>query len=254
MPDIPSLQPSFSIITVCYNAGKTLERTIKSVIAQTYPHIEYLIIDGASKDNTIEIINRYKSRITRIVSEPDKGLYDAMNKAIPLAKGDYMVFLNAGDKLHCPETIEDMVETINGSVLPGVLYGDTDIVDGDGLFIRKRRLSPPSVLSWKSFRKGMLVCHQSFYARRDLVEKYNTRYRFSADFDWCVRVMKNADLKNCTLHNTSLVLTDYLSEGMTTRNHKASLKERFCIMANYYGLVPSIIFHIGFVFRAIIKK
>lgn len=254
MPDIPSLQPSFSIITVCYNAGKTLERTIKSVLAQTYPHIEYLIIDGASKDNTIEIINRYKSRITRIVSEPDKGLYDAMNKAIPLAKGDYMVFLNAGDKLHCPETIEDMVETINGSVLPGVLYGDTDIVDGDGLFIRKRRLSPPPVLSWKSFRKGMLVCHQSFYARRDLVEKYNTRYRFSADFDWCVRVMKNADLKNCTLHNTSLVLTDYLSEGMTTRNHKASLKERFCIMANYYGLVPAIIFHIGFVFRAIIKK
>lgn len=254
MPEPSSIQPLFTIVTVCYNAEKTIERTIKSVLAQSYPHIEYLIIDGESKDNTLNIIQQYQSQIARIVSEPDKGLYDAMNKAIDMATGDYIVFLNAGDKLHTPETIEDMVETINGNVLPGVLYGDTDIVDNDGLFIRKRRLSPPGCLSWKSFKNGMLVCHQSFYVRRDLVEHYNTQYRFSADFDWCIRVMKNADKKNLPLHNTFLVLTDYLSEGMTTRNHKASLKERFRIMAHYYGLVPTVLYHIGFVFRAILKK
>lgn len=254
MPDSSVLQPVFTIVTVCYNAEKTIERTIKSVLSQSYPHIEYLIIDGASKDNTLAIVKKYANHISRVVSEPDKGLYDAMNKAIGLATGNYISFLNAGDKLHTPETIEDMVETINGNVLPGVIYGDTDIVDDGGLFIRKRRLSPPACLSWKSFKNGMLVCHQSFYARRDLIEPYDLHYRFSADFDWCIRVMKNADSKKAVLHNTFLTLTDYLSEGMTTHNHKASLLERFHVMAHYYGLVPTILYHIGFLLRAIIKK
>lgn len=249
-----SVQPVFSIVTVCYNAEKTIERTIKSVLEQSYPAIEYLIIDGASRDGTMDIVRKYTKGIHTIVSEPDAGLYDAMNKAIGLATGDYIVFLNAGDKLHTPETIEDMVETINGNVLPGILYGDTDIVDNDGLFIRKRRLSPPACLSWKSFRKGMLVCHQSFYVRRDLVERYNPEYRFSADFDWCIRVLKKADEQQAVLHNTFLTLTDYLSEGMTTQNHKASLIERFRIMTHYYGLIPTVCYHIGFIFRAIIKK
>lgn len=254
MPDNHSIQPVFSIVTVCFNAEKTIERTIRSVVQQSYPAIEYIIVDGASKDGTMSIVRRYSTHISKTISEPDKGLYDAMNKAIGIATGDYIVFLNAGDKLHTPETIEDMVETINGDVLPGILYGDTDIVDNEGLFLRKRRLPPPPCLTWKSFKRGMLVCHQSFYARRDLVEKYNTTYRFSADFDWCIRVMKKADEKNAVLHNTFLTLTDYLAEGMTTHNHKASLKERFRIMAVHYGLIPTIFYHIGFVFRALIKK
>ena len=89
--------PKFSIITVTYNAEKVLEDTIQSVISQTYHHVEYIIVDGASKDGTLSIIDRYRSRITTVVSEPDKGLYDAMNKAISLASGDYLCFLNAGD-------------------------------------------------------------------------------------------------------------------------------------------------------------
>lgn len=254
MPDPSVIQPVFTIVTVCYNAENTIERTIKSVLSQSYPHIEYIIIDGASKDNTMTIVGKYKERISKVVSEPDKGLYDAMNKAVGLATGDYISFLNAGDKLHTPETIEDMVETINGNVLPGIIYGDTDIVDDGGLFIRKRRLSPPACLSWKSFRRGMLVCHQSFYARRDLVEPYDLHYRFSADFDWCIRVMKKADRQKAVLHNSFLTLTDYLSEGMTTKNHKASLLERFRVMAHYYGLIPTLLYHFGFLFRAVIKR
>lgn len=254
MPDPSVIQPVFTIVTVCYNAENTIERTIKSVLSQSYSHIEYIIIDGASKDNTMTIIGKYKERISKVVSEPDKGLYDAMNKAVGLATGDYISFLNAGDKLHTPETIEDMVETINGNVLPGVIYGDTDIVDDGGLFIRKRRLSPPACLSWKSFRRGMLVCHQSFYARRDLAEPYDLHYRFSADFDWCIRVMKKADRQKAVLHNSFLTLTDYLSEGMTTKNHKASLLERFRVMAHYYGLIPTLLYHFGFLFRAVIKR
>lgn len=96
----------------------------------------------------------------------------------------------------------------------------------------------------------MLVCHQAFLARHTVVEPYDLQYRFSADFDWCIRVMKKAR----TLHNTHLILIDYLDEGMTTRNHKTSLRERFRIMAHHYGTVSTVLHHIWFIFRAIIKK
>ena len=156
--------PKFSIITVTYNAEKVLEDTIQSVISQTYHHIEYIIVDGASKDGTISIINRYRPHIHTVVSEPDKGLYDAMNKGIALASGDYLCFLNAGDCFHEDDTLQQMVHTINGSELPDVLYGETAIVDQDRHFLRMRRLSAPETLTWKSFKQGMLVCHQAFFS------------------------------------------------------------------------------------------
>lgn len=115
--------PKFSIITVTYNAEAVLEDTIQSVISQTYHHVEYIIVDGASKDGTLSIIDRYRDRITRIVSEPDKGLYDAMNKGIRLATGDYLCFLNAGDSFHEDDTLQQMVRSISGNELPGVLWG-----------------------------------------------------------------------------------------------------------------------------------
>ena len=141
--------PKFSIITVTYNAEKVLEDTIQSVIAQTYHHIEYIIVDGASKDGTLSIINRYRSHIHTVVSEPDKGLYDAMNKGIALASGDYLCFLNAGDCFHEDDTLQQMVHTINGNELPDILYGETAIVDKDRHFLRMRRLSAPETLTGK---------------------------------------------------------------------------------------------------------
>lgn len=244
------LHPKFSIITVTYNAAQVLEDTIQSVITQTYKGVEYIIIDGGSKDGTLDIINRYKTHIHTVISEPDKGLYDAMNKGIRVATGDYICFLNAGDALHEDDTLLLMVHSITGEVLPDVLYGETQLVDEEGHFVRMRRLSAPEQLTWKSFQKGMLVCHQAFFARRELVEPYDLHYRFSADFDWCIRIMK----KSHNLHNTHLTLIDYLNEGMTTRNHKASLKERFHIMCKHYGYVSTILHHIGFVFRLLYRK
>ena len=244
------LHPKFSIITVTYNAGATLEDTIQSVITQTYRNLEYIIIDGGSKDRTLEIIEQYRPHIHKVICEPDKGLYDAMNKGIKQATGDYICFLNAGDELHEDDTLLLMVHSITESTLPDVLYGETAIVDEEGHFVRMRRLSAPEHLTWKSFKSGMLVCHQAFFARRDLAEPFDLRYRFSADFDWCLRIMK----KSQTLHNTHLTLIDYLNEGMTTRNHKASLKERFRIMCKYYGYIPTVLRHLGFAVRAITKK
>ena len=125
MHNIHHLHPKFSIITVTYNAGAVLEDTIQSVITQTYKNVEYIIVDGGSKDRTLQIVEQYKEHIHTVISEPDKGLYDAMNKGIKLATGDYLCFLNAGDELHEDDTLQLMVHSITEPTLPDVLYGDT---------------------------------------------------------------------------------------------------------------------------------
>ena len=243
--------PKFSIITVTYNAEKVLEDTIQSVVFQTYRNVEYIIVDGGSTDNTLDVVHKYQERISKVISDPDKGLYDAMNKGIRMATGDYLCFLNAGDELHENETLQKIVFTLKGKELPDVIYGETAIVDEEGHFLHMRRLSTPEHLHWKSFKEGMLVCHQAFFARRELAlaNPYDLRYRFSADFDWCIRIMKQS--KN--LHNTHLTLIDYLNEGMTTQNHKASLKERFRIMTKHYGWISTILHHGWFVIRLFYK-
>lgn len=242
--------PKFSIITVTYNAETVLDDTIQSVLAQTYKHVEYLIIDGGSTDATMQVVEKYAGRISKVVSEPDKGLYDAMNKGMEWATGDYLCFLNAGDCLHEDDTLWQMVHSIQGNELPDILYGETAIVDAQGHFLRMRRLSAPEKLTWESFKQGMLVCHQAFFVRHTLLEPYDLRYRYSADFDWCIRMLKKARL----VHHTHLTLVDYLDEGLTTRNHKASLMERFRIMATYYGWLPTVLRHLGFVFRLLWKR
>ena len=245
-----------SIITVTYNAASVLKRTFDSVKAQSWQQIEHLIVDGASKDETISMAETYKAQCPYevvILSEPDKGLYDAMNKGLRLATGDYLVFLNAGDTLHAADTLETIVRS--AQPLPGVLYGDTAITDEQGNFLHLRRLRPPKKLTWKSFRQGMLVCHQAFYALTDIAKNlpYDPRYRYSADVDWCIRVMKEAQNRQLPLVNTQAILADYQEEGQTTIHHRDSLKERFDVMRRHYGLFTTVIMHIWFVFRQLIK-
>ena len=244
--------PKFSIITVTYNAGKTLEKTIQSIISQSYRNVEYIIVDGKSKDNTLLIADSYKQWIDCLVSEADKGLYDAMNKGIRLATGNYLCFLNAGDKFHDNDTLQRMVDSLQDGKLPDVLYGKTAIVDESGNFLHMRKRFPTQELNWKSFKQGMVVCHQAFFAKRELAiqEPYLLEYRFSADFDWCIRIMKRAQ----HLYNTQLTLIDYLNEGLTTQNHKASLKERFRIMVKHYGWSSTVLNHCWFVIRLFYKR
>ena len=269
--DEPSL-PKITVVTVTYNAEQTLERTLQSVASQTYPRVEHLIVDGLSVDGTLSLIQEYAEDNSvcdtpheiQFIREPDSGLYDAMNKAIDNANGDYLVFLNAGDKFHSDDTLERVVETVSSvhgnefdeATWPAVLYGETDIVDDNGVFLRHRRLQTPEVLSWRSFLSGMLVCHQSFYVRTDMAHQfhYNLRYRFSGDFDWCIRIMKDAQQQGQSLFNTRMVLTDYLSEGMTTKNHRKSLLERFRIMCRHYGYLTAIGQHLWFVLRLVVKR
>jgi glycosyltransferase involved in cell wall biosynthesis len=227
--------------------------------------VEHLILDGKSKDGTVAIASAYKERSEEenpshnvvIVSEPDKGLYDAMNKGILLASGDYLVFLNAGDVFPAGDTLERMARCVDEKkTLPGVLYGDTDVVDDEGHFLRHRRLTPPDHLSWRSFRQGMLVCHQAFYVRTNLAKTtlYNLSYRYSADVDWCIRIMKEAERKGLPLKNVHQVVVNYLDGGMSIKNHRASLKERFAVMRSHYGLFQTLCMHVWFVLRAVMKK
>jgi len=248
-----------TLVTATFNAEKTIERTLLSVESQSYSEVQHIIMDGGSKDNTIALVEAYRQRTQEkgfevvIISEPDKGLYDAMNKSFKLAEGEYICFLNAGDKLHSTDTLQHVANASKPDSV-GIIYGDTDIVDDNGNKLRSRRLTPPEHLTWKSFKDGMLVCHQSFYVNREIAQNYNLKYRFSADFDWCIRSMKVAeelDMHNTYLHET---LSDYLSEGMTTENHKASLIERYNIMCKHYGLMTAIAQHLWFIIRAVLKK
>lgn len=232
-----------SIITVCYNAELTIERTLRSVAEQTYPEIEYIVIDGASKDATLELVARWAPHAL-CVSEADKGIYDAMNKGLKKATGDYVWFLNAGDALPSPDTVARLVtETCpDAKARPDVIYGDCMLIDSTDRLLGLRRLRPPHQLDWRSFRKGMLVCHQSFIARRELCPLYDLQYRFSADVDWCIKVMKQAKVYAFVDEPISY----YLNEGTTTRNHRASLIERFKVMSRHYGLWTTAVWHLRF--------
>jgi glycosyltransferase involved in cell wall biosynthesis len=238
-----------SVITVTYNAERTIERTLRSVYEQTCSHIEHIIVDGKSTDATVELIRGYERPSLKWISEPDRGLYDAMNKAASKASGDYLCFLNAGDTFHSPDTVQQMLNSFGENDFPDILYGETAIVDENGNFLHMRRLRAPETLTWKSYKQGMLVCHQAFIVKRELFEPYDLSYRFSSDFDWCIRMTKKAK----HIHNTHLTLINYLNEGMTTANRKASLKERYKIMSKYYGPVSTFLHHVWFVVRALIN-
>ena len=196
------MKPLFSIITITYNAAETIETTFRSVVGQSFTDYEYIVVDGDSKDGTVDFLRSRKDCLAVFISEPDKGLYDAMNKGMHLAKGEYLIFLNAGDTFHSENTLADIAVSI-GSSRPDVI------------------------------------------AKRTLAPDYDLSYRFSSDFDWCIRCMKRAG----TLWNTHLTLIDYLNEGVTTRNHKASLKERYNIMVKYYGRIPVMFLHLWFALR-----
>lgn len=238
--------PLYSIITVAYNAAGEIEHTLKSVAEQSYTNYEYIVVDGASTDNTLAIVEQYKGVVSTLISEPDIGIYNAMNKGLERATGDYVIFLNAGDTLYNNETLAQASQQI-GESRPDVIYGDTALVDSQRNYLGMRRLKTPEQLSWRSFKQGMLVCHQAFWAKRTLAPSYNEAYRLSSDFDWCIRVLKASH--NCyNLHQTTI---NYLSEGMTTQHHKASLKERYRIMCNYYGTLPTLVRHVWFAMRSL---
>jgi glycosyltransferase involved in cell wall biosynthesis len=237
-------KPLFSIITIVFNAVNHVEKTIDSVFSQTYNNYEYIIIDGKSRDGTLEILNNYKDKFSTFISEPDSGVYDAMNKGLNHANGEYVFFLNAGDLLYDSKVLENIASIIQ-SKNPDVIYGDTVLTDQRGVEKNFRRLRPPKRLNWKKLKYGMLICHQSFFVKTSIVERYNLNYRFVADYDWMIRVLKNSR-KNINSH---IVISKFLEGGLSQKKRFQSLKERFNVMKKHYGRLTALTVHFLFVFR-----
>lgn len=233
-----------SIVTVTYNAEDTLPATLKSIAEQTCRDFELIIIDGASKDNTLWVARKFAPEAT-ILSEPDKGIYYAMNKGLKMAGGEFVLFMNAGDSFHTPETLMLYAKAINDDV--DIIYGDTVVVDSNRKELRPRHKNAPAELTRESFSNGMLICHQAFMARRSLCPPYDTRYRYSADYDWTIKIIESTTPDRCV--NLGVVTTDFLELGTTDKNHKSSLKERFGIMKKHYGLGKTLLRHAGFFFK-----
>lgn len=182
-----------SIITVSYNSESTIRDTILSVLSQTYPGIEYIVVDGASTDGTLRIINEYRDRINTVISEPDKGIYDAMNKGIRSATGDFVGILNSDDFFAAPDIIEGLVAFLQKN--PGwdcsysdVVYVKRDKPDKIVRLYSSKNFTP------RRLHFGLMIPHAGFYAKRNLFERfgyYKLGYRVAADFELMARFMKS---------------------------------------------------------------
>jgi len=228
--------PKLSVITVVFNNVRDIERTMLSVVNQTYSNIEYIVIDGLSTDGTLELLNKYRSQIRILKSEKDKGIYDAMNKGLALATGDYVLFMNSGDEIYASDTVAKVFATATDA---DIYYGETEMINDAGESLGQRRHKAPVHFTWRSFKYGMSVSHQAIYIRRSLVQPYDPRYHLSADIDWILQAAKKAE----KIVNVNQYVAKYLVGGMSKKKHKQSLKERFDIMRRYYGLIPTIFNH-----------
>jgi len=243
-------RPFLSIITVCYNAASVLEDTIKSVIEQTCDDYEYIVIDGASKDDTLNIIEEYNEYITRWITEADKGIYDAMNKGIELAQGKFIWFLNAGDTAFDRYVVQQLKESAGEH---DVLYGDVMIVDAErkplGLRSEITVHHLPSHLAKKDMQRGMIVCHQGFIPLHHLAPFF-IQNNLSADIDWTIRILDHAK----SVFKVDFVLAEYLAGGVSKKKWKKSLLDRYDILKNHFGFTRTIFNHVLIIGRAIIHR
>lgn len=229
--------PRLSVITVVFNNVRDIERTMLSVLNQTYTNIEYIIIDGGSNDGTLELIDKYKDRITKVVSEKDNGIYDAMNKGLTLATGEYVLFMNSGDEIYASDTVEKVFDSAPDA---DIYYGETEMFDEKWRSLGQRRHKSPEKLSFTSFKYGMSVSHQAIYIRRSLTSPYSSEYKLSADIDWILNVLKKAK----KIVNADCYVAKYMVGGMSKKKHRESLLERFEIFSKHYGLLSNIFNHL----------
>jgi glycosyltransferase involved in cell wall biosynthesis len=218
--------PVLSIITVVFNASKTIESTIQSVLGQTYLEIEFIVIDGESTDNTLSIIKTYQNEIDLLVSEPDQGIYDAMNKGIKKASGNWLLFLNAGDHFYDDHTIERFIKFLERNRSYELIFGDVLIIERDGTeYIGHLENSVPFLI-----RK--MICHQCIFYSKEIFSQiglFDTRYRLSADFEHLLRV-KYGGLRIAKIPE---IIARYKLDGISAekKNISAIWKERLEIFS-----------------------
>lgn len=213
-----------SIITICYNNEKDIRPTIESVIGQTYSDIEYIIIDGASKDSSLSIIYEYKNKIDKIISESDNGMYEAINKGIKMATGDVVGLIHAGDRLYESTTIEKIAEFYKNNNVD-ISYGHSKIVNEYDI---SKRINVSPQYSRSLVRRGWMPSHQSIYCKRELFEKYGY-YRNDlgggGDYEWFLRYFyKYGEALNIKLIDNFIIR--FSLGGQSTKNIKSKFTKK----------------------------
>ncbi len=247
-----SEQPIVTVLTVVYNRKDDLAITIPSVINQTYRNIEYVVVDGGSSDGTLEVIKQYGDELSYWISEKDEGLYDAMNKALGLATGDYVWFMNAGDEIYHEDTTRMIISIAGG--IPDIYFGETMMIDEErkevGIRSEVTNQRLPYDLTWKSLKRGMVVCHQSILVRRSIAPPYILDHLYSADIDWVIKCLKKAELAQ----NANAILSKYLMGGFSKQHHRKSLWDRYDILKRHYGFLPNLFNHAMITMRSLFAK
>ena len=216
-----------SIITVCYNCQDTIQKTIESVLFQTYPNIQYIIIDGGSTDDTLAMIGKFKDRISLVVSEKDSGIYDAMNKGLRHARGDIIYFLNSGDRVFTPDTIEKIVAVFKDNPEVNLVHGDAIGYGKQPDEYRSMYRENPVIY----FTQGL--CHQTLFARKHLFRTigiFDTQFSVFADRDWLFRCLFRNNEK---IKHIDLPVCYFLTGGFSSRQDARFFREKTRLLLKY---------------------
>lgn len=232
-------KPVVSIITACLNSENLIERTIQSVIDQTYPNIEYIIVDGGSTDRTLEIIRKYEDHIKKVISEPDSGVYDGMNKGVLCSRGEILYFLNSGDYIYNSKIIENIVEDFSSENIFGI-YGNVEVQNDR----RKKKLIRGCRVSFNKllFRH---ICHQALFVRRFLFDEiglFSTSFKLASDHEFIIKSIKKYPENFIYIDE---IIATYRDGGMSCKNMDKMKIEELKILASNYNIIQ-------FIFGAIV--
>lgn len=236
--------PIITVITVVYNDATSLEETIKSVLNQTYSNVEYIIIDGQSTDGTLDIINKYQENIAYWITEPDNGLYDAMNKGIDSASGEWINFMNAGDIYYNENVLKDVFHNQD--------YEGYDVLFGsvEHKYHTVKNIRPIGDL--KSLWKGMQFSHQSTFFKTSNHKKlkYDLKYNFAADYNFIYNLYNS----NFEFKSLNEIIATKLVSGLTETNIIKSIKERYKIVTMREDTIKVHLYYTGQLIRNYLKR
>lgn len=247
--------PKISVITVVLNRQHDIRFTLESVVHQSYSNVEYIVIDGQSKDGTLEIIAEYQSKIAFFSSEKDLGIYDAMNKGLQKATGDYVLFINGGDALHHRDVLKQLAgKFLLNKPYPDIIYGECMFVDQNrrevGIRSVVRRNPLPEKLNKNSFLLGSNVTHQCFIIKKALAPMYNLQYQLSSDLDWMLNGIENAKY----IVKFDGVIADFVLGDASSQHFGTSFKERFIIWTKHYGWLKTLFAHLFILLLSVKNK
>jgi glycosyltransferase involved in cell wall biosynthesis len=244
---------TISVITINYNNLKGLKRTFESVLSQTDRKvIQYIVVDGNSTDGSKEFLEANKEKIDILICEPDKGIYDAMNKGLHAAQCKYVWFVNSGDAIYNSFVTSKILPIIQAGI--DVIFGDTMFIDSDGnelgLISLLKPQKMPKKLSPGAFRFGMTFCHQSVIVKKAISPDYNLHFKLASDIDWILNILK----KKPSNVNSEIVMSAFETGGSSSIGEKKAWKERFHVLSKHYGFFPNLLAHGWIIIRRIIFK